>query len=485
MFSLIKRISRNKIFLYMGSRYITYALQFVTSMIIAFKLGPEAFGTWSFILLIINIFNVIDFGISNSVNVLLVQDRDDSEKVGSHIMSSVFITSCISLIVFLIYKFAASGSCLSLINKYQITDYLPFILFVIITAYFNKLFAAIYRVKNRLFEIALYQSIVPVLLFVAILSFSNNTVWYLLLSYLVGYTISILVFLFRKQISFRSKTSFQDICLVSSKGFWLFLYNGCFYLIMYTTSLFVSCNYEVEEYGKYNFAYTLAHAIVLLIDAFGFVVFPKMIDRLKAVDSQTSDFITYVRTNYMSFIYVLVFAAMPCFYILCKFVPQYSDTSRALCISGLTLLPYANAFGLNTFLIAQNKEKNLSVISILCLAVNVLLSFLLTLCVHVAFDLVLLATLITYIVYTYLCAWLTTKYLGKRPTFLTVWEMEFPVRYFIPFVMGIIIILFGSEKLYLLFLPFIMFCILNYKDLFTVGKTLIKITNNPTVVDLK
>lgn len=46
----------------------------------------------------------------------------------------------------------------------------------------------------------------------------------------------------------------------------------------------VSLLYTVEEYGKYNFAYTLSNAVVLLIDSFTFIIFPKMIDRLKSTD---------------------------------------------------------------------------------------------------------------------------------------------------------------------------------------------------------
>lgn len=484
LFSLIKKVSRNKVFLYMGSRYITYALQFVTSLIIAFKLGPESFGIWSFILLIINLFNVIDFGVSNSVNVLLVQDKYDSEKANAHIMSSVIITSGICLVAFVLYIVVASCPNMELVNKYQIADYLPYILFIVVVAYYNKLFAAIYRVKNRLFEIALYQSIVPVLLLVSILSFSKNTIWFLLLSYLVGYSVSIFVFLVRKQIPFGGKLSFRDIGMVGAKGFWLFLYNGCFYLIMYTTSFFISYNYDVGEYGKYNFAYTLAHAIVMLIDAFGFVVFPKMIDRLRMADSQTSETIAFIRTNYMTLIYVLLFFALPCFYFLCKFVPQYSDAARALCVTGLTLLPYANAFGMNTFLIAQNKERILSSVSMLCLLINVLLSVLFTMGIHVAFDLVIFATLISYIVYTFFCALLTMKSLGDRVTLLSVLEKAFPSSFLIPFLLGVLITLFQADNLFLLFIPFCAFCLLNWKNLTSVGKTLIKIMNNPAVVDL-
>ena len=72
---MLKAILGNKVLWYMCSRYMTYILQFVTTLIIAITLGPESFGIWSFLLLIINFFNIVDFGISNSLSVLLVQDK--------------------------------------------------------------------------------------------------------------------------------------------------------------------------------------------------------------------------------------------------------------------------------------------------------------------------------------------------------------------------------------------------------------------------
>ena len=49
MFKFLSTILRNKIFLYVGTRYVTYAFQFIASFYIALKLGPVGFGVWSFI----------------------------------------------------------------------------------------------------------------------------------------------------------------------------------------------------------------------------------------------------------------------------------------------------------------------------------------------------------------------------------------------------------------------------------------------------
>ena len=256
---------------------------------------------------------------------------------------------------------------------------------------------------------------------------------------------------------------------------------------MYSTSFCVSYNYEVSEYGKYNFAYTLAHAIVLLIDAFGFIIFPKMIDKLKINDEQTPRTISYIRENYISLIYCLVFLALPFFYILSKCAPQYSEASRALYISALTLLPYSNAFGMNTYLIAQNKERVLSYVSMACLGINIVLSLFLSSIVHVRFDLVIFATLIAYIFYTYMCAKLMLEALGKQVTFQNIWSTAFPISVFLPFLLAIACSLFSykNNDLFSLLLPLFVFCVVNRKSLKSVYATLIKIMNTPNVVDLK
>src|SRR5574344_1783603 len=103
MKALLSKIFKNKVVLYMGSRYLTYALQFITTLIVAIKLGPQEFGIWSFVLLIINFFNIVDFGISNSLNVLLVQERANTNQCARYISASAIIITVLSALVVLTY----------------------------------------------------------------------------------------------------------------------------------------------------------------------------------------------------------------------------------------------------------------------------------------------------------------------------------------------------------------------------------------------
>ena len=94
LFKLIKPLLSNQIIFYLFSRYFTYFIQFIISIVLAVKLGAYYLGIWSFIVLIINYFGQIDFGIANSLNVFLIQNRDDSR------ISSIFIFNALLLLTF-------------------------------------------------------------------------------------------------------------------------------------------------------------------------------------------------------------------------------------------------------------------------------------------------------------------------------------------------------------------------------------------------
>ena len=67
---------------------------------------------------------------------------------------------------------------------------------------------------------------------------------------------------------------------ILKKGLLLFLYNTCFYFIIISVRTIISGNYEVEEFGLFSFSFTLAHAVMLLLESLMFVIFPKMIGKM-------------------------------------------------------------------------------------------------------------------------------------------------------------------------------------------------------------
>lgn len=483
---ILRQILSNKVILYMITRYMTYGLQFITTLLIAYKLGPYDYGLWSFILLLIGFFNIVDFGISNSLNVLLVQYKHD--KIYCQRLLNASLTIVLVLSFFVILSFGVAYFYrVDLLNKYNSWGYVPLIVFVIILAYFNKLLVAVYRVANKLLEVAIYQSLIPVLLFICVLCFNKDTLTYMVYSYVIGNVIILIYLLKNKQIIIIAHSHLEEISRVMRKGFWLFLYNSSFYLIMYFVQLMVSKQFLVDEYGKFSFSYTLSNSIFLLIDAFGYIVFPKMIDKLKSNDKLIcSNNINAIRLNYTTLVYLLVFIALPIFAIFSTMVDKYSDTGRSLCLSAIAILPYSSAFGLNTFLIAQNKEKALSFVTICMLIITSIVLQVIPYMGELSYDAYYLVPMGIYTIYTLLCAILVNKKLSQLKSVASIFCFAFPFRKFVPLLMSLVIvyITFSKGLVCLLITPVLFFVLFNFKDIKEITGTFLIILKKPNIVDL-
>ena len=77
----IKSILNNKIIVYLTSRYAIYGLQFIIGMVVAGKLGPFYMGVYGFLQMVLMYINNINLGIPHSLNVFLIHNKDNQEKL--------------------------------------------------------------------------------------------------------------------------------------------------------------------------------------------------------------------------------------------------------------------------------------------------------------------------------------------------------------------------------------------------------------------
>lgn len=468
---------------YLFTRYFTYLIQFITSIIIAVKLGPYYFGIWGFILLLINYFQITNFGISNSINILMVQYKNDENHVKNYVATSFILIGILSIgIVFFALYYRLFG--ISLLKKYEVHSLIYFVCIIAVCAHLNNLFLTIYRVKNSLFEIAFYQSIIPVLIFIALICAKNRTLLMVLLgAYLIGHIFSFVLFIKGKLIPKGGIPNFQDAKIIIKKGFYLFIYNLCFYLIIVSTRTIISIFYKVEEFGFFTFSFTLANSIMLFLDALTFIIFPKLIDQFLSDDKQKIEAtIKSLRTNYVSLTHGLIYFAMIIFPVFLSFIPKYQNTLLTLNLIALTIVLSSNFFGYNSYLMAQNQDKTIAKISLLGLFVNVSIALCLAFILHVSYQYIIFATMLSYFIFSYLYVLYGRKFLNQKITFISVIQDCFPYRLLIPYISAILIIL--SDFRYLLFLPFIIFLILNFHTIKELQQTIKKIILKPDVINI-
>lgn len=481
---ILQRIIVNKVFWYLITRYLTYGIQFIVSIYAAIKLGPYSYGIWSFIHLLLSYFLIINFGISNSTNILLIQNKNNSYLSKSYIKTSIFFICILSLLIigFSLYYYKFD---ISLFDKYHLKHLFILICIIAIFQHFNVLFSGIYRIKNKLFELSFYQSVIPFLSLIVLICFdASHIIIMLLTAHILGHILSLIVFITHKQISIGGQISHTTASKIFNKGFFLFLYNCCFYLILFSTSIIISTYYSIEKYGFYSFAYLIGNSIILFLDAFSFIIFPKVIDRLRIKDCAIlQKTLEQIRTNYVSCAYLLGYIAFTFFPLIIYLIPKYHNSFGALNMVLLAILPYTNAFGYNSLLIAQNKEKLISFISVITLSINISTALFLALFCKISYEYIIIATMFSYILFAFACVYFGRRHLSLSLNFHNIINECFPLSHLIPYISAILISIFQYNT-FLSFLPLAIFLFLNYKIIFKIMDTIKHIIYKPNIIDI-
>lgn len=483
MMGKIKQIFKNKVVLYLGTRYLTYFFQFLSSIIIAVKLGPYYFGIWGFLLLLINYFRITNFGISNAANVLIVQNKENEQKVKDLVVGALISVGILSLMIvlFAVYYFLFG---IPFFQKYEVGMLFYAICFIAILTHFNILLMNIYRIKNRLFEVAFQQSAVPILVLITCLFLRDKELVYALLgAHVVGNILALLLFIFKKKIPWKGTFSVSILKAIINKGFFLFLYNICFYLIIVSVKTIISIYYTVEEFGFFTFSYSLANVVLLFLQALTFIVSPKIIDKLKSQDAESvQTLIKNIRVSYVSMAFGLGFLSLIVFPVFLELVPKYKEALTVIQLAVLTVVLYTNSFGYGTYLMAQNKEKTIAKISSFALLINVIIALSLIHIFQVTYEYVILATTFTYVLYTYLCVHFGKRQMGLKDGFLKNFTDCFQLSLLVPYIIAIAVVLSGIKLL--LPLPLIVYIFLNKKAIKEIILKVKTIINKPNVIDL-
>lgn len=482
--SKISKILNNKIIVYMTSRYAVYGLQFITGLVIAGKLGPYYMGIYGFLQLILMYLTQINFGIPHSLNVLLVHNKENKELSDNYIGNSLLIITGMSVLVglfYLYYRFFGIAS----FERYHADKFVIWICIVGILQYFNNIFTTIVRIKNKLRLLAFMQSLTILLNFVAIWIFTGETlITVLVANNVISNLISAGLAFGHGCIPKPSNVQIRKEILseILTKGFYLFLYNSCFYFIVISIRTIISTNYAIEEFGKFTFSYSVGNALLLLTGALAQIVFTKMLAKLSSKDiDEVNNALTTVRVSYMSATYFLVFLALPFFPILLHFLPKYQDAIYVLNMVALAVLINTNAYGYSTLLIARNKEKYSAIISVVSLLLNLGFALFLVKVLHVEYGLVILSIMLTYLFFTLACAFVGTKVIGQF-SWKRVFSDAFPIRLLIPYIVAILLSVYKMESF--IFVPLLVYLLINVRDIKIIIHYIRRMISNQNITDV-
>lgn len=480
----IKLFLTNKILIYLASRYISYGVQFFVSLIIAAKMGPYFFGIYGFITLILNYCAVISFGIPASLNVLLVHHKTQENTCGNYIGNALLFYTIQSLLLFVLYLVLVISD-IEIDNNYPIKEYYLLIAIIASLNYFNSIFINVLRIKNKVNQLSVVQSL-NVLLNVIVVCIvkGENLIIALLLCNLISGIASVIVTKLCDALPLLKKILIKITFLkeILGKGMYLFFCNSCFAFILISIRSLISANYKVEEFGAFTFSFSIANSVMLLLEALMTIIFPKLVDLLSFNDNKiVENTLEKLRGTYISSAHLLIYVAMLFFPILLNFMPKYSNALTSMNLIALAVLMNTNSSGYSTLLISKNKERTSAVLSMTALIINIILGYSLISFFHVGFSYVILAALFTYIYFSFMVVVEGRKCLCKS-SMVSTFKSFFPIRLFIPYLVALIISCLQYENF--IWLPLVLYMILNKRDIFMMFNTAKKLIINPDIINI-
>jgi len=478
------KILKNKVIGYVASRYLTYILQFINSLFIAAYLGPYYLGIWGFVTLIGQYMGQLNFGISYSVNAIIAVRKEKEWYVQKVIGSSIYMVIGISLL-FAIFFITTKICNFNIGDKYDFSKYGFAVLLTGILVYFNNLFGTIFRVYGRLFEIAFNQSLFPVLtLFVIIFYRGNHLLWALVVLNFFATIISFFLFILKSPVKLKPLFIPKLFLFIQKKGWYLYVYNASFYLIVISTRSFVSAYYSVKEFGYFTFAFSLANAVMLLLDSFSFLIYPKILNRFaNSSNEKVMHILEALRKSYITTAHLLAHLVLFMCPLFFMFYPKYESSRFVFGLILLTVVLYTNAFGYSGLLIAKGKEKKLSLLSFLSLCINIIATLILVLFVKVPYSYVMLSTMISYCFFVFSLEYYGKKSMEIDDSYLLMLIKAFPMKLFVPYFTSAFLLLLEFKNIYFI-IPLLLFVIFNYKSLLDLRFTIKNIISNPNLVNI-
>lgn len=483
---VLLKLLRNKVVIYITSRYMTYFIQFLVGLMIAGKLGPYYFGLYGFLQLILNYFGNINLGVHHSLNVLLVHSKNDDIMSSNYIANAIFITIGMTLVLGLVYIYITFFPPVAF-EKYQVQSYLWCICLIASLQYFNNVNVTVLRIENHLNAISVIQSIEVVFFLISVLLFNKGTlIFSLIASMLLANIVSVCLAYKYDAIPDLSKASFSKKILknIIFKGIYLFMFNSCFAFITISNRTIISSYYSVETFGKFTFSYQLANALMALSASMSYVIVPKLVDRLSSSDvSIVNATVDAVNNVYVTFTHLLMYIAMPFFALLVVILPQYKDALTAMNLIALAVLMNTNTTAYSSILIARDKEKISAWISLFGLLINIALGLFLVKVLNVEFSYVMMGTMLAYFIVCLLMSYYANRLL-KTISFRKIFLGPFPAQLLIPMIIAIILASIKVE--WMMFIPLVMFVLLNYGKIRLIYKNyIVRLINKPQIVDLE
>ena len=414
---------------------------------------------------------------SYSLNTILSTCKNENKRAkslwqNSLLLSVILVGSALLIGITAIYFYP------QLFFKYQFKEYASFILLIFSLNSFNYLFVNLYRTYGLLNKINIFELIVPLFQFIVLLvAIEKELLYFLLTGTSVANLIALFIFIYKPPLKLGvrfEKKLFNELLV---RGFHLLLFNVSFSLILISSRTIVSIYYSAEELGYYTFAVTLSNAVFMIVGAFGFVIYPKLLNKIHTNNNdEVKQLLENIRSMYVTGCYLLTYVGFFSILFLEYFMPSYMLAMPAFKILLLTQLILNNTFGYSILLVSKKREKLMAKYAIWVMVFIVLVSYVFVL-LKFSFTMISIAVSIGFIFYCLKIISRAFKEINHKFDLTTVLLKVFPVYYFIPLLILVLATVF-NDNLFTPLASLIVFVVLNKKRITDIRHKVLDLVNN-------
>lgn len=375
--SSIKKLATNKNIRYILTKYLTYLIQFISSILIANAFGLYLFGIYSYFKLLLQYFSYSNLGVNYSFLVYGSYSKDDDNKISKYFSSSLLVTLFTSIILtYFFYKISCYLGSDNFI-KYDIDSFYSYFVLILILKLINQLYINLYRIYDKL-KFINFSYLLPALtelLLVILLKKSTLLFDIFFCGMIFSQLLVLIIFFLSSPIKFPYLTDKIHLIIILKRGLKLLLYNASFYFISIIGKTIISTNYEISDFSNYSFAYNITEAIFLLTGSIGFLIYPKILFKLKTKSVDESiKYIGQINKKYMVLSSVICSLSIVSFPYFVHFFPDYNLSEAFIDVLIIHQLLIANTFGITTLLVHKNHDVYLIIVGIISIILLIAIS---------------------------------------------------------------------------------------------------------------
>jgi O-antigen/teichoic acid export membrane protein len=400
------------------------------------------------------------------------------EKTIIYLSNSVFVSVIIGLCILLFVIVLYYVGLLDSLDKYMFKEYFLIIIVTAIFQYLNNIYINLYRIFNKLQLINLSGILPSAMMIVCLFFFKEKRLfWALMYVFMLSQIIIVTLFVVRSDVKINFKFD-RIICnSLIKRGVFLLAYNLSFYLIILTARTIVSYFYSVEEFGLFNFANSLSMAIMMLIGSFGFLVFPKMLNRFSILNgNELIGFLEKSRKIYLFATFFIVFISIAFLPLIFEFLPEYKEARTTIIILLLSQIILENNFGYPTLMIQKGLEKTLTFFGYIAVIAVLLTGLLFSVILNYGSVFLSVSVVISAVVYSQMVIIQGNKITGQFSSKLNLYLYVYNYKYFLP-LLTFVILYFSIDYYYInVALTILLFGVLNvseFKDIIRQSKELL------------